>query len=209
MEEHHSYPVPYELERLEQSRVAVAAHRHEPLPVQGPVAAGTGAEPTALELLLARDAELAEPRARGDDDGRGADVAVVGDEAPVVAPWLEAPHLAHRERAAGVHHLLLHPRRELEAGDALREPREILDPLRVQDRPAHAERVQQHRAAAVPRREERGGEPGRPTPRHCDLVVHRHALAQPTSAHPGGATPGKSSTSSSISAIAVDTRPQR
>ena len=74
--------------------------------------------------------------------------------------------------------------------------------------PARAERIEQHRAPAVPRGEERCGEPGRPSARYCDLVV-RHALAQPTSAHPGGATPGKSSTSSSISAIAVDTRPQR
>ena len=75
-------------------------------------------------------------------------------------------------------HLLLHTRAELEAWHPFRKTGEVLDPLRVQDRAAQAERVEQDRASAVTRGEERRGETGWPSARYRDLVV-RHALLRP------------------------------
>ena len=176
MDEHHLDLVARELERLEQRRVAAADHRDDLAPVQRPVAAGAAAEPLALELVLTRHAELARPRPRGDDDGACHDLARIRDHEPVVALLFEAAHLARLEGAAGVHDLLLEPRDELEAGHALREAGEVLDPLGVQHGAARAQGIQQDRASALPRAEERGGEPGEASAEDGDLVVGSHAL---------------------------------
>src|SRR4029079_7981720 len=148
--------------------------------------------PPAFERLLARHAELAGPRPGGEDDGGRADVTGVGDDDPVAAARLDAPHLAHRQRSAGLDDLLLHPRAELETWHPFRETRKVLDALRVQDRAAPAERIEHERGAdatrgagriskdrtpPVARGEEGCGEPRRPSARYCDLVV-RHALLQ-------------------------------
>src|SRR6185503_12424481 len=69
------------------------------------------------------------------------------------------------------------PRAELETWHPFRETRKVLDALRVQDRAARAERIEQDRAPPVTRGEEGCGESRRPSARYCDLVV-RHALLQ-------------------------------
>ena len=176
--EDHPHVVSYELERLDERRVTVTTHCDQPAPVQRTVAAGARAESPALERLLVRHAELAGPRPGGDDDGGRADLTGIGDDVPVAAARFDAPHLAQLERAAGLDDLLLHTRAELEAWDSFRKTGKVLDPLRVQDRAARAEMVEQDRAPAVTRGEERSGETGRPSARYRDLVV-RHALVLP------------------------------
>ena len=178
VDEHHSNVMRRELERLEEGRVAASDHRDGLTSVQGAVAARAVADAFAVELVLASDAELARPRSGGDDDGGRDDLAGVGHHAPVAVARLDAHHLAHLERAAGVRDLLLDTRAELEARHALREAREVLDSLGVQDRAAGPERIDQNRAASVTRGDEGGSEPGGPSTGDRDLVVDLHAPRQ-------------------------------
>jgi hypothetical protein len=72
--------------------------------------------------------------------------------------------------------LLLDAGAELEAGNALRKAGKVLDALGVEERAARAERIEEDRAPAVARSDERRGEPGGPAADDGDLVVDLHAL---------------------------------
>ena len=179
MDEHNPDVVARQLERLEERRVAAAHHRDELAAVQRPVAARAVAQALALEVVLSLHSELSRVRPGGHDDSGGDDLAGVRSDGPVAVALLDPRRLGHLYRAARVRHLLLHPRAELEAGHAFREAGEVLDALGVHDRSAHSERVDEDGAAAMPRREEGGREPGIPSADDRDLVV-RHAPLTPS-----------------------------
>ena len=159
---------------LVERRVAAADHAHGFSNEERGIAGGAVRDAAAGELGLAGDAQRSKGRSGGDDDRSRAEVCGLAVHDAPVAVDLQAGGGIQHELGARGFGLLLDQRAQVEARDALREAREILDLFDVEHLPAAGQVLNQDgsqpKAPAVHGR----GQPRQPAADDRQVVLVRH-----------------------------------
>ena len=125
-----------------------------------------------VELFLAGDAQRAQRRTGGHDDGLPAiTVAAVAGDLQVIAVDGDVRGRIHQHCYAGVHGLFLGGRSEFVAGDALGEARIVLDALQVDDLGAGHHLLNDGGAEAVAGSIDAGGQAGHAAADDDNVVI--------------------------------------
>ncbi len=151
--------------------VATADDSDDAIAQEWSVTARAVAHASSSQPLLSGNTELAQPRARCQDERAGKEVAAARRDPPALAIGLDGLGFQHCEVGSGRSSLLLQEGAELVAGNPVGKARKALDRIDAQEEPSRRAAGQHERLAAQACAPPARGEPGDPTSRDHDLEL--------------------------------------